>query len=87
MNYMEIILFKSLLDNESFIYIKSLEKNVIYWLVNNSNGILNDYFYIIFYHNNASDKIEQSDITIEFKINDTIRLVSTTMNNFIIIDG
>ena len=80
------IIFKSILDNESFIYMKSLEKNEINLLVNNSNCIINNYFDIIYYQNNASDKIGQTDIKIEFKINDTIKLVSTSTNDFISID-
>ena len=80
------IIFKSILDNESFIYMKSLEKNDINLIVNNSKGIINDYFDIIYYQNNASDNLGQAEIKIEFKINDTIRLVSTTMNDFISID-
>ena len=76
------ILFKYIFDNESFIYMKSLEKNDINLLVNNTNGIFNDYYDIIYYYNNESDKIGSTEIKLEFKKGDTIRLVSTTINYF-----
>ena len=62
---------------------KSLEKNDINLLVNNTNGIFNDYYDIIYYYNNESDKIGSTEIKLEFKKGDTIRLVSTTINYFI----
>ena len=65
---------------------KSFEKNDINLLVNNSNGIINDYFDIIYYYNNASDKIGPAEIKAEFKNNDKIRIVSTTLNYFTSID-
>ena len=80
------ILFKYILENESFIYMKSFEKNDINLLVNNSNGIINDYFDIIYYYNNASDKIGPAEIKAEFQNNDKIRIVSTTLNYFTSID-
>ena len=84
--YSNEILFNYNFDNESFIYLKSLEKKYINLFIDNSQGIYNDYFDIIYYNNNKSDKIGQHDIKIEIETGDIIKLVTTTISETISID-
>ena len=84
--YNNEILFNYNFDNESFIYLKSLEKKEINLSIDNSQGIFNDYFDIIYYNNQYSDKIGQHYIEIEIETGDYIKLVSTTIGETTSID-
>ena len=84
--YNNKILFNYNFNNESFIYLKSLKKKELNMTIGNSLGKINDYFDIIFYDNQNSDKFGQHDIKIETETGDIIKLVSTTISETISID-